>query len=104
MKPLIFGYMRVPRDMPDEEARRREGEMEAYAQANGFTLATIFHEFEAVQRSAFAELIEALRRTEARHVIVPSLRDLALTDRLQDALVLQIECEAHAQVVSLDEL
>ncbi|WP_256106860.1 recombinase family protein [Streptomyces sp. ODS05-4] len=104
MKPLIYGYMRVPSDMPDEEARRREADMEAYARAEGFALAMIFHEFEAVQRSALAELLQALQRTEAHNVVVPSLRDLALTDRLQDALVLQIECEANAQVVSLDEL
>ncbi|MCK8676622.1 MULTISPECIES: recombinase family protein [Streptomyces] len=103
MNPLIFGYMRVPPDMSDDEAKRKEHDMEAYAQAEGLTLGTVFHELLPNQRSAFDELVAALRRAESHHVVVPSYRDLALTERLQNALLLQIELQTGATVVALDE-
>ncbi|MEV0277217.1 recombinase family protein [Streptomyces sp. NPDC050610] len=102
MKQLMFGYMRVPSDMSDEEVNRRQADMTAYAEVEGFTLATVFHELLDGRIDAFGEMIDAIRHAEARHVIVPSYRDLALTRALQNAMILNIE-HVSAQVVSLDE-
>ncbi|MFC9648072.1 MULTISPECIES: recombinase family protein [unclassified Streptomyces] len=103
MNPLIFGYMRVPDDLSDEEAKRKQDDMHTYAEANGFLLATVFHEYVSSGQSAFTELVDAVRHAEARHVIVPSYRELALNRSLQDAMVMHLTCATGAEVVSLDE-
>ncbi|MEE1734040.1 MULTISPECIES: recombinase family protein [Streptomyces] len=101
--PLLFGYMRVPDDMTDEEVQQKQADMGAYAEVEGFTLTTVFHEFVNGGINVFSEMADAIQRAEARHVIVPSYRDLALTRPLQDAMALHLEQTAGAQIVSLDE-
>ncbi|MCX4742771.1 recombinase family protein [Streptomyces antibioticus] len=101
--PLLFGYMRVPDDMTDEEVQQKQNDMTRYAEVEGFTLATVFHEFVNGGINVFSEMAEAVQRAEARHVIVPSYRDLAITRPLQDAMALHLEQTAGAEIVSLDE-
>ncbi|MFJ1597571.1 recombinase family protein [Streptomyces sp. NPDC088261] len=103
MNPLIFGYMRVPDDMTDEEAKRTQDDLDAYAETNGFQLATVFHEYVPGGQSAFTELIAAVKRAEAKHVIVPSYRELALNKSLQDVMLTHLFCVTGADVISLDE-
>ncbi|MFF2331372.1 MULTISPECIES: recombinase family protein [unclassified Streptomyces] len=103
MNPLIFGYMRVPDDMSDEEARQKQDDLNTYAENNGFQLATVFHEYVPGAQSAFTELVEAVQHAEAKHVVVPSYRDLALNKSLQDAMLTHLSCFTGAEVVSLDE-
>lgn len=104
MRPLMFGYMRVPDELSEEEARSREAAMKAYAEKEGFTLASIFQELHPFHFSAYEELMNALQKAEARHVVVPSYDDLATSYHLQAALLRQVRHEASAHVVSLDEL
>ncbi|MBV2355925.1 recombinase family protein [Streptomyces sp. J2-1] len=104
MKPLIFGYMRVPDDMSDAEARKTQDELDAYAETNGYQLATVFHEYVPGSQSAFTELVDAVRHAEATHVIVPSYRELALNRSLQDAMLTHLSHATGAEVVSLDDL
>lgn len=101
--PLAFGYMRVPDDMTDEEAKQKQDGMTAYAEASGYQLAMVFHEYVLGGQTAFTDLVETVRRTEARHVIVPSYRELALTRPLQDAMTLQLTCTTQAEIISLGE-
>ncbi|KOX37223.1 MULTISPECIES: recombinase family protein [unclassified Streptomyces] len=103
MKPLIFGYVRVPDDMSDDEAKQKQDDLNAYAEANGFQLATVFHEYVSGVRSAFTELVEAVERAGAKHVVVPSYRAPALSRSLQDAMLVHLSCATGAEVVSLDE-
>lgn len=103
MNPLIFGYMRVPDDMSDEEAKKTQDELNTYAENNGFQMATVFHEYVSGTQSAFTELVEAVQRAEAKHVVVPSYRELALNKSLQDAMLAHLSHATGAEVVSLDE-
>ena len=103
MNPLIFGYMRVPDEMTEEEVKQRQDEMTTYAEAEGLTLATVFFEFTNGSVSAFDELVNALVHAESRCVVIPSYRDLALTAALRNAMLLRLEHAANARVVSLDE-
>ncbi|MFI5616878.1 recombinase family protein [Streptomyces sp. NPDC051567] len=103
MNPLIFGYMRVPDDMSDEEAKQKQDGLNAYAESNGFHLAAVFHEYVPGAQSAFAELVEVVKRAEAKHVVVPSYRELALNKSLQDAMLAHLSDATGAEVVSLDE-
>jgi hypothetical protein len=104
MGSLIFGYMRVPHAMADEEVERRHGEMAAYAEAEGLVLGGVFHELVPGAQSAFGDLVEALVRQGSRHVVVPSIRELALTSPLQDVMVLHLQDMAGAETHVLDEL
>ncbi|MFJ1594102.1 recombinase family protein [Kitasatospora albolonga] len=89
--------------MTDEEVQQKQNDMSTYAEVEDFTLATVFHEFMNGGINVFSEMAEAIQRVEARQVIVPSYRDLALTRPLQDAMTLHLEQTAGAQIVSLDE-
>ncbi|MBD2828155.1 recombinase family protein [Streptomyces globisporus] len=103
MNPLIFGYMRVLDDMTDEEAKKKQDELNAYAENNGYQLAAVFHEYVSGAQSAFGELVEAVKRAEAKHVVVTSYRELALNKSLQDAMLTHLSYATGAEVVSLDE-
>lgn len=102
MKPLLYGYMRVTDDVSDEDVLRRHGEMSRYAEAEGFTLGAVFHEHVPELQSAFEELVRTLQGSGAHHVIVPSMRDLALSRPLQTAMLVRMEYTAGADVYELD--
>ncbi|WP_326699868.1 recombinase family protein [Streptomyces sp. NBC_01754] len=74
----------------------------AYAEINSFQLVAVFHEYIPGAQSAFTELIEAVRHAEAKHVIVPSYRELALNRTLQDAMLTHLSHATGAEVISLD--
>ncbi|MFJ2650128.1 recombinase family protein [Streptomyces sp. NPDC087420] len=95
--------MRVPDDMSDEEAKQKQDELNTYAEANGFQLATVFYEYVPGAHSAFTELVAAVGHAEAKHVLVPSYRELALNRSLQDAMLTHLSYVTGAEVISLDE-
>ncbi|CAM5264979.1 Resolvase/invertase-type recombinase catalytic domain-containing protein OS=Streptomyces microflavus OX=1919 GN=Smic_52290 PE=4 SV=1 [Streptomyces microflavus] len=104
MNPLIFGYMRVPDDMSDEEAKQKQDDLSTYAETNGFHLATVFYEYVPGAQSAFTELVAAVERAEAKHVVVPSYRELALNRSLQNAMLTHLfHATGGAEVISLDD-
>ncbi len=102
MKPLLYGYMRVDSEQPDEVLRCAEQSLLAYADMEGYCFAALFYEFQPGFRGAFNELIETLKRTEARHVIVPSLDHMSGHAVLCYAMLEQLELETGALVHSLD--
>ncbi|MEU5287817.1 recombinase family protein [Streptomyces sp. CA-278952] len=96
--------MRVPDDMSDQEAKQKQDDLATYAESNGFHLATVFHEYVPGAQSAFTELVEAVKRAEAKHVVVPSYRELALNRSLQNAMLTHLSyATGGAQVISLDD-
>ncbi|NJQ03199.1 recombinase family protein [Streptomyces zingiberis] len=103
MNPLIFGYMRVPDGMSDEEAKKKRDDLNSYAARNGYQLAAVFHEYVMGAQAAFTELIEAVKHAEAKHVVVTSYRELALGKPLQDAMLAHLSWVTGAEVISLDE-
>lgn len=104
MNPLIFGYMRVPDDMSDEEAKQKQVALSTYAEKNGFHLAAVFYEYVPGAHAAFTELVAAVRHAEAKHVVVPSYRELALNRSLQNAMLTHLfHTTGGAEVISLDD-
>jgi len=99
--PLAYGYMRVPAHVPDHEVRHLEQTVIRFAQGHGLTFAGFFFEFHCGGREAFDELVDELVRTGARHVVVPSLRHLALNRLLQEAMCARLGEEAGAEVLAL---
>ena len=98
MKPLIYGYLRVWTDTPDDEAARTQHELTDYAQLEGFTLAEIFIERPYLPVPAFSGLIQAIQRTETKDIVVPDLSHFCPYNAPGDAMKAILEHVADARV------
>ena len=96
--PLAYGYMRVPAGLPDRKVRGLEQAVIRYAHSLGLHFVRFFFEFHCGARDGFEELIAELVQADARHVVVPSLRHLALNTLLQDAMCERLALDTRAQV------
>jgi hypothetical protein len=76
VKPLIYGYIQVTDESDDCHLRRTEEQLGRFAEAEGYRLGTIFHNYTPGRLDTFTVMIKALQRSEAHHVIVPSMRHL----------------------------
>ncbi|MEU8412646.1 hypothetical protein AB0C24_07670 [Amycolatopsis japonica] len=99
--PHAYGYMRVPCDVPDNKVRKLENQVVAFAENNGLRFVGFFFEFHCGSREAFDELVAELVRTNAHHVVVPSLRHLAQNALLQDQMLEHLSFKARAQVLAM---
>ncbi|MFJ9787800.1 recombinase family protein [Amycolatopsis sp. NPDC101161] len=99
--PLAYGYMRVPADVPDKKVHRLERQLREFATRHGLYFVSFFFEFSCGSREGFDELVTELKRADARHVVVPSLRHLAHSRLLQLALCEQLQREAQADVLAM---
>ncbi|WP_439946494.1 recombinase family protein [Streptomyces sp. BBFR109] len=102
VKPLLYGYMRVDQDAREGDLDQLELTFRFVAEQEGFCLATTFYEEDDGRHCAFVELVEELKRSEARHVIVPTMEHIARHRILRDSLLDQLQEETGAQVMSLD--
>lgn len=102
MNPLIYGYMRVANDDTDNAVDALEKQIQNLAETEGFCYATTFFEYQDGSRAVFDELIQELKRAEARHVVVPSLEHLSSRRILRVGLVERLELDANAFVLTLD--
>ncbi len=96
--PLVYGYMRVPAGLPDRKVRGLEQAVIRYARGLGLHFVSFFFEFHSGARDGFDELVAELVRADAQHVVVPSMRHLALNTLLQDAMRERLALDAGAQV------
>ena len=103
MKPLLYGYVRMARDIADDELDRIEQQMKRFADIEGFCYATTFYEYQSGSFAAFAELTEELKRAEARDVIVPSLNHVARHALLRMMTLYRLEEEANAEIHTLED-
>jgi len=104
VKPLIYGYMRVSEETPDDDIEQVEACMRRFAAVVGFCYATTFFEYQYGLQAAFDELAGELDRCGARHVVVPSLSHLSAHPMLCCLMIDRLELGAGAQVHALDEL
>ena len=99
--PRAFGYMRVPRDVPDKKVRKLEKRLVAYTKTHGLHFVRFFFEFHCGSHEAFEELVAELVHTGAHHVVVPSLRHLAQNGLLQDQMLDYLRLRARAEVLAM---
>jgi hypothetical protein len=100
-RPLLFGYARVHLDARTELPKVRR-EMRTYAEIEGFTFAELFVEHDQGGTSAFAGLVDLLKRHPGSAVVIPSLTHFAKLTALQEAMRNLIDEETGARVVVLD--
>lgn len=101
---MAYGYLRVLSDEDERAAYPLERDMQRYAVRHSLQLTAIYHEFDCGTLDAFNELVESLRLTGARLVLVPSLAHLGECGPLRAALLDRLEFGVEARVFALDEL
>ncbi|MEZ0107914.1 hypothetical protein ABH920_001906 [Catenulispora sp. EB89] len=95
----IYGYMRIATDADcPAETERVTAELETFARQEGFSLEDVFIEHLGAKNPAFDGLIERLKRSETRNVLVPSLWHFARLPGLQEAMRQHIQSETGAHV------
>jgi len=98
-----FGYIRLPVGASEQSTQDLRSDLTDYAERQGYTLAEVFAEQEASGSSAFAALIDALKRSRTSIVVVPSLCHFAHLPGLRTAMRDLIEQETGARVVVTTE-
>jgi hypothetical protein len=96
--------MRVPCDVDDHAVRDTERKLRDHAERHGFEFATIFHEFQSGISDGWDELTTELQRSDAHHVIVPSLSHVSLHPILRSIRLERLEEDAKAEVLELSDL
>jgi len=104
VKPLMYGYMRVASEAEDDDVERIERGLRSFADAEGFCYAITFFEYQSGSHAAFEELAQELKRSEARHVVVPSLAHLSAHPILCGHMVERLELDANARVFESGDL
>ncbi|MEW2544872.1 recombinase family protein [Streptomyces sp. NPDC047002] len=98
MKSPVYGYMRLHTAESDSEIAEEERRLARWAMGEGYCLMRVYQEAEDGAISALVELIEELRRTGTRAVVVPSVRHLGRNRPLQDHLWAHLVDRARAEV------
>ncbi|MGW1340901.1 hypothetical protein ACWCOV_07575 [Kribbella sp. NPDC002412] len=75
-RPTVLGYVRADALSCAEELAAATDSLAAFASAEGFTLGTVYTERDAAESAAFHALLEEVKRTEVRAVIVPTMNHL----------------------------
>lgn len=97
---LAYGYLHIG-DRDDEEIQQLKCGIQKLAETAGFCLIEIFTEYQPEYYGTFYHLTAELKRTQARHVIVPSLDHLSSHPLLRDQLLMRLE-EAGAQTWAVE--
>lgn len=91
MKPLAYGYLRVTKDLDDEEIRQLESGLQKLAEAEGFCLIETRYEYQLGDYGTFYRLTDELKRVQVHHVLVPSLDHLSPHPLLREQLLMRLE-------------
>ena len=75
-RPTLLGYVRADALSCAEELAAATDSLVAFASAEGFTLGTVYTERDAAESAAFHALLEEVRRSDVRAVVVPTMNHL----------------------------
>ena len=75
-RPTVLGYVRADALSCAEELAAATDSLVAFATAEGFTLSTVYTERDAAESAAFHALLDEVKRTEIRAVVVPTMNHL----------------------------
>jgi len=99
MRPPVFGYVRISSRASEHVIQDLRKEIIDYAEREGYVLTEIFTEHEEFGPSAFAALMDALKRSETAIVVVPGRCHFAHFRTLRAAMRNHIERETGARVI-----
>ncbi|MEU8625463.1 recombinase family protein [Streptomyces sp. NPDC048669] len=99
MRPVIYGYVRLAATDPEgDETEGIKRELAAHAEREGFALERVFVEHIRSIEPAFDAMVGALKSSDVKNVIVPSLWHFARLPGLQNAMRQHIEDELGARL------
>lgn len=75
-RPTLLGYVRADALSCAEELAAATDSLVAFASAEGFTLGTVYTERDAAESAAFHALLNEVKRTDVRAVVVPTMQHL----------------------------
>jgi hypothetical protein len=75
-RPTLLGYVRADALSCAEELAAATDSLVEFAYAEGYTLGTVYTERDAAQSAAFNALLDEVKRTDVRAVVVPTLQHL----------------------------
>lgn len=75
-RPTLLGYVRADALSCAEELAAATNSLAAFASAEGFTLGTVYTERDAAESAAFYALLDEVKRSDVRAVVVPTLQHL----------------------------
>jgi hypothetical protein len=75
-RPTLLGYVRADALSCAEELAAATDSLVAFASAEGFTLGTVYTERDAAESAAFYALLDEVKRTDVRAVVVPTMNHL----------------------------
>jgi hypothetical protein len=77
-RPTLLGYVRADALSCAEELAAATDSLAAFASAEGFTLGTVYTERDSAESAAFHALLQEVRRSEVRAVVVPTMNHLGV--------------------------
>jgi hypothetical protein len=98
VRPLL-GYLRVAPAMADKRVEDLRRAMADFASSEGFVLERVLVDQSLLHTKAFVELVVALERGDAAHVVVPALHHLAHFPSVQLAMKELLEAQTGARVM-----
>jgi hypothetical protein len=102
-RPTLLGYVRADALSCAEELAAATDSLAAFASAEGFTLGTVYTERDAAESAAFHALLDEVKRTEIRAVVVPTMNHLGFGNPGGSPAALQQHLEFHqAHVWAVD--
>ena len=75
-RPTLLGYVRADALSCAEELAAATDSLAAFASAEGFILGTVYTERDAAESAAFNALLEEVKRSDVRAVVVPTMNHL----------------------------
>jgi hypothetical protein len=76
-RPTVLGYVRADALSCAEELAAATDSLVAFATAEGFNLGTVYTERDAAESAAFHALLEEVKRSDVRAVVVPAMNHLS---------------------------
>ena len=89
IKPLAYGYLRVPDDMPNELARELQQAIKKQAESEGFCLVSAYRENAPCAMRAWGQLVEELKRAQAHTVIVSTGHHLSTNRIMRESMLVE---------------
>ncbi|MFI5691914.1 hypothetical protein ACIA58_08750 [Kribbella sp. NPDC051586] len=77
-RPTLLGYVRADALSCAEELAAATDSLAAFASAEGFTLGTVYTERDAAESAAFHALLDEVKRSDVRAVVVPTMNHLGI--------------------------
>ncbi|NIL59419.1 hypothetical protein [Salinispora arenicola] len=99
MRSLAFGYFRDSPGTADERTNMFRDEITAFAEREGFVLAEVHRDHYESQIFCFSPLVDALKRGDAWHAVVPALYHFARSPAIQLSFMDTLERKTGMRVV-----